>query len=278
MRIGRIGVVVLTLALVLASTASAGAGTAASSNGNQFPQPLRIDNQWFPLVPGTQVVFEGRINHGETRVPHRVVFTVTGLTKVIDGVRTRVLWDRDFNSGELAESELTFHAQDRDGNVWNFGEYPEQYKNGKLRGAPDTWIAGQKRSEAGIVMLGNPRVGTDAYVQGFSPTIDFLDKAQVSKTGQSDCVPIGCFDNVLVTREWSGGEFGDFQLKYYAPGIGGTRVGFSGDDPDQEELVLIKVVHLTRDELAKLDDSALRLDHRAYVVAPDMYGATRPAK
>jgi hypothetical protein len=278
MRNGRIGIVVVTLAVVLAASSRAGARTDAGPRGNQFPQPLRIDNKWFPLAPGTQVVFEGRINQGQTRVPHRVVFTVTGLTKVIDGVRTRVLWDRDFDTGKLAESELTFHAQDRDGNVWNFGEYPEQYENGELQGAPDTWIAGQKRSRAGIVMLGSPRIGTEAYVQGFSPTIDFLDKAKVYKTGQSDCVPIGCFDNVLVTKEWSGGEFGDFQLKYYAPGIGGIRVGFSGDDPDQEELVLVKIVHLTRDALAKIDDSALRLDRRAYVVAADMYGPTRPAK
>ena len=280
MRNGRIGVVVLTLSLVLASTARAGAGSGSdpAPNASKFPDPVHIDNKWFPLVPGSQYVFEGRINQGNTPVDHRVVFTVTGLTKVIDGVRTRVLWDRDFDTGVLAESEITFHAQDRDGNVWNFGEYPEQYRNGKLRGAPDTWIAGVERSAAGIVMPGNPTVGTPSYLQGFSPTIGFGDKAKVFKTGQSDCVPVGCFDNVLVTNEWSVGQRGAFQLKYYAAGIGGTRVGFSGDDPTQEILVLISIRHLTPAELAKLDDSALRLDHRAYTVAPDMYGHTPPAK
>ena len=75
-----------------------------------------------------------------------------------------------------------------------------------------------------------------------------------------------------------GSEFSAFQFKSYAPNVGNVQVGFSGDDPDQEELVLIKVVHLSSNELAKIDDSALRLDRRAYAVAKDMYGHTRPAK
>jgi hypothetical protein len=272
-----IGVVVTSL-LVLATSQHAGARSDPSARANQFPQPLRIDNKWLPLVPGTQFVLEGRINAGATPVDHRVVLTVTGLSKEIDGVRTRVLWDRDFNNGKLRESELTFFAQDRDGNVWNLGEYPEIYRRGELVGAPDTWIAGVKRSEAGIMMLAQPRLGTPPYVEGFSPTIDFGDKGQVFATGQPDCVPAGCFDNTLVIREWSFGEFGNFQLKHYAPGIGNIRVGVAVDDTDQEILVLIKVAHLTPDELAKLDDAALRLDHRAYTVAEDMYGNTQPAK
>ena len=28
------------------------------------------------------------------------------------------------------EGELTFHAQDDEGKVWNFGEYPEEYDDG----------------------------------------------------------------------------------------------------------------------------------------------------
>lgn len=49
------------------------------------------------------------------------------LTKVIDGVRTIVLFDVDVQDGKVIESELFFVAQDRDGIVWTLGEYPEEY-------------------------------------------------------------------------------------------------------------------------------------------------------
>jgi len=97
-----------------------------------FSDPLRIDNAWSPLEPGMRFVYEGRANRGQGRLPHRVVFTVTDLTKTIDGVRTVVLWDRDFNGGRLREGELAFHAQDDDGTIWNMGEYPEEYEGGRV--------------------------------------------------------------------------------------------------------------------------------------------------
>src|SRR5207247_6635327 len=68
-----------------------------------FSNPTRVDNKWFPLAVGTQFVLEGRANRGQGRRRHRVVFTVTDLTKVVDGVRNLVLWDRDYNAGRLEE-------------------------------------------------------------------------------------------------------------------------------------------------------------------------------
>src|SRR5207245_472634 len=59
-----------------------------------FSSSSKIDNRWFPLIPGTQLTFEGRANRGAGILPHRVVFVVTDLTKVIDGVRTAVMWER----------------------------------------------------------------------------------------------------------------------------------------------------------------------------------------
>jgi hypothetical protein len=47
---------------------------------------------------------------------------------MVDGVQTVVAWDRDFLEGKLQEQELAFFAQDDQGNVWNFGEYPEEYE------------------------------------------------------------------------------------------------------------------------------------------------------
>src|SRR5918992_377280 len=111
-----------------------------------FTNPTTIDNRWSPLVPGTQFTFVGRADRGQGRERHRVVFTVTDLTKVINGVRNVVMWDRDFNAGRIAEAELAFHAQDDEGNIWNMGEYPEEYKRGRFTGAPDSWLAGVARA------------------------------------------------------------------------------------------------------------------------------------
>jgi hypothetical protein len=243
----------------------------------KFAHATRIDNRWFPLVPGTQFVFEGRANRGQGRLRHRVVFTVTDLTKVIDGVRTLVVWDRDINAGHLVEGELAFHAQDDDGNVWNFGEYPEVWAKGRFKGAPDSWLAGLDGAKAGILMRAQPRLGTPTYLQGWAPKIDFSDAAKIFKTRQSTCVPVDCFRRVLVTEEWNPVERGAHQLKYYAAGVGNVRVGAAGGDED-EELVLSKIVHLDPAALARARSEALRLDRRAHVARKDLFRHVPPAE
>ena len=73
-------------------------------NRNNFSNPTKIDNRWLPLAPGTQFTLEGRADRGGGSLPHRVVFTITDLTKVINGVRAVVVWDRDINEGQLVEA------------------------------------------------------------------------------------------------------------------------------------------------------------------------------
>src|SRR5262245_51869560 len=73
---------------------------------NGFDNSTNVDNKWFPLQPGMRWVYEGFTRQDDTRVPHRVVQTVTDLTKVIDGVRTVVVWDVDYKDGQLEESEI----------------------------------------------------------------------------------------------------------------------------------------------------------------------------
>ena len=73
-----------------------------------------IDNKWNPLKPGMQFTTTGEVKSADGSVSaHSVVHTVTGLTKVIHGVKTLVLWDRDYSDGVLAESELAFFAQSK---------------------------------------------------------------------------------------------------------------------------------------------------------------------
>ena len=88
-----------------------------------------IDNKYLPLKPGSKLIYKGSaIPEGEkTRVKRRVVSTVTDLSKWIDGVRTLVIWEKDYTAGKLGESEIAFFAQDKAGNVWLLGEYPEEF-------------------------------------------------------------------------------------------------------------------------------------------------------
>ncbi len=259
------------------TTQQAKAVTEKDFDRGSFPAAAKVDNRWYPLVPGTQYILEGRSNRGQGRVPHQVVTTVTDLTKVVDGVRTAVLWDQDVNKGQLEESELAFQAQDNDGNVWLLGEYPEVYEDGKFKGAPDTWISGLQGARPGVLMRASPRVGTSSYLQGFAPEIDFSDRAKVARTGLRNCVPVNCYDNVLLIDEWNPLEPGDaHQLKYYAPGVGNIRVGAVGD-PEAEVLVLVKVVRLSPAALAKVRTESLELDKRAYTVTKGLYRHTPPA-
>jgi hypothetical protein len=246
-------------------------------DAGNFPATPKVDNRWYPLTPGTQYVMEGAADRGKGRQRHQVVFTVTDLVKVINGVPTIVLWDVDTNEGELQESELAFQAQDNDGNVWLVGEYPEEYEDGRFATAESTWFAGLDGAKPGVLMRANPRTGTSSYLQGLAPKIEFQDRAKVAKTGLRTCVPVKCYDDVLLIDEWNPLEpESGKQLKYYAAGVGNVRVGAVGD-PEAEELVLAKVNTLSPAQLAKARAEALKLEKHAYKVSPKLYGRTDPA-
>jgi hypothetical protein len=283
MRKLHIAVVLLSL-LILLSAAACGAQSGSTEGGSEktktepltgsaedferarFDDPTHIDNKWLPLRPGTQLILEGSaiVDEGG-RQTRRVVTTVTDLSKMIDGVRTLVIWERDYTAGQLSEPELAFFAQDNTGNVWLVGEYPEEYENGKFDKAP-TWISGQKGARAGITMQAEPQLGTPDYAQGFAPPpIDFTDRARVYKTGQQTCTPVECYENVLVTEEFNPDEPGASQLKYYALGVGNVRVGWRGEKEEEKEtLELVALNHLDPEALAKVRKKALQMDGRAY--------------
>lgn len=238
-----------------------------------FSHPTKIDNPWWPLKPGMQYVYEGVTvdDEGET-VPHRTVFTVTDLTKVINGIRCVVIWDRDFSDGALVESELVFFAQDNDGNIWHLGQHVEVYDERDLLGYY-TWLVGhQEGTKAGIMMKAKPKLGEPSYSQGYAPPpFNWTDRAKTYKMGETTKVPYGSFQNVLVMAESSDKELNAYQLKYYAPGVGVVRVDFLGKDPSQERLELVAVNPLSPEQMADIRAGAFKLETRAYV-----YGSTPP--
>lgn len=237
-----------------------------------------IDNRWLPMLPGTQLSFRGWTKEGKERITHQVVFTVTDLTKEILGVRNRVIWELDYTEGVLVEAELALFAQDLEGNIWHFGQYPEEYENGKLVDAP-AWIAGVAGARPGITMKAEPSLDAPSYSQGYAPPpINWIDRARTYKQDQRTCVPVDCYDGVLITEEFEVDKPGAWQLKYYAPGVGNVRVGWRGrNEKERETLVLIEARQLTPAQLEKAHAQLLELEAHAYEILEDVYGNTPPA-
>jgi hypothetical protein len=233
-----------------------------------------IDHAWWPLTPGTRLTYDGfHIEDGKP-IAHSVVDTVTDLTKVINGVRVLVNLEEDYSDGRLIEQEIAFHAQDKDGNVWHLGQYRETYDDTQLVGGSVWFVGYPEGAKAGIRMTAQPRIGT-TYSQGFAPApFYWTDRSRVSQMGQETEVPAGTYKDVMVIEEWDAETpEGVFQLKYYAKGVGIVRIGFKGPDPEQEEVVLVKVEQLSAEELAKARDRALKIDERGY-----LYQHTSPAE
>lgn len=241
-----------------------------------FSNSTSINNEWMPMKPGTRWVLEGTAADEEgNNIDRRIEFTVTGLTKEIAGVATVVAWIVDYDDGEVIEKEIAFYAQDQDGNVWYFGEYPAEYEDGEfVQAAP--WIHGIEGSLAGVKMVNEPVLEMPTYYQGWGPAVEWSDYGQVDQTGQETCVPVDCYQNVLVIAESSLGELDAYQLKFYAPGVGEVRVGWRGDDATQEDLELVELVQLSAEELAEINAMALELEELAYQTSHDVYGQTTP--
>jgi hypothetical protein len=262
---------ITTVGALLALTvgvASPGVGSAAPTplpcdvlaefHARDFGRP-KVDNQFLPLVPGTQSVFEGTVDG----VAHRVTFVVTDLVKKVNGVKSVVIWDVDQSEDVVTEAELSFFAQDHTGNVWNLGEYPELYDNGVFVGAPSTWISGQEGAQAGIHMAAQPTISANYYLQGVAPEIGFLDCAKVTTMDQTVQSPAGDFSQVLITNETDPSVPTDgVQVKSYAPGVGIVRIGIENPGAAPEQLELVSFGRLSRSELAAARKAALQLDRR----------------
>jgi hypothetical protein len=116
-------------------------------------------NQYLPLVGGTRWVYRGG---DET-----TTVTVTGNTKLIDGVTCRVVTDvveSDEGAVEITEDWI---AQDRRGNIWYCGESVRNFENfrGDAHQEPElvdidgNFKVGRDAALPGILMLATPRVG-----------------------------------------------------------------------------------------------------------------------
>ncbi len=174
----------------------------------------KIDNPYYPLLPGTTFIYEGKtedgLEHTET--------TVSNETKEILGVTCIVVKDSVTVDGQLAEETFDWYAQDKDGNVWYFGEDSKEYENGEVVSTKGSWEAGVDGAQPGIIMKANPQIG-ESYRQEYYRG-EAEDMADVISLTESASVPFGSFDNLLVTKEWTPLEPDIVANKYYKNGVG----------------------------------------------------------
>jgi hypothetical protein len=174
-----------------------------------------VDNPFLPFEPGMKWVYDGDEHNEVTVLPD---------TKLILGVAATVVHDQVFSDGVLAEDTLDYYAEDRDGNVWYFGEKTAELdKNGNVTSTEGSWLGGADGAQPGIVMLAVPAAG-DQYRQEYHAG-DAEDLAEVtSLTGTIKAIGTTYSGtDVLVTEEWTPLEPGIRERKTYVRGIGNVE-------------------------------------------------------
>jgi len=173
-----------------------------------------VNNPYFPLPPGRTLVYEGKTVDGFEHDE----FIITRKTKVIQGVTCVQVRDLVYLDGVLAEDTLDWFAQDKDGNVWYFGENTGELVDGRFVTLDGTFTAGVNRDKPGIIMEAHPQIG-DFYRQEFSLD-NAEDFAEVITLNATVKTPAGTFKNCLQTQETTPLETDLLEQKYYSTGIG----------------------------------------------------------
>jgi hypothetical protein len=155
------------------------------------PFSLTIDNEFFPLPVGMVQVLEDSAS--------KVQISVLDQTETVAGVITRVVEEREWENGKLAEVSRNFFVQAPDGSVCYYGEEVDDYKNGKIVGHGGAWRAGVGQNKPGIIMPAQPAVG-QIYQQEIAPGVA-MDQAEHVAMNQAFTTPAGTFNNVLLVKE-----------------------------------------------------------------------------
>ena len=168
-------------------------------------------NPYFVLEPGyVQVLQDGA---------EQLTITVLAETKVVDGVETRIVEERETKDGAPVEVSRNYFAiSKRTNSVFYFGEDVEMYKDGKVVNHEGSWLAGVKGARFGLMMPGLPLIKA-RYYQEVAPGVA-MDRAGIQSVSETMRTPAGAFTGVLKTNESSPLEPLLHESKFYAPGVG----------------------------------------------------------
>ena len=87
------------------------------------------ENSYFILKPGYQVILRGREDGEELEL----VMTVLNETKIVDGIETRVVEEKETEGGNLVEVSRNYFAICKPtNNAFYFGEDVDMYEDGEI--------------------------------------------------------------------------------------------------------------------------------------------------
>lgn len=197
------------------------AATEPASNGysvniNPADFVAVVDNPYFPRIPGDKFVYEGQTADGFERIE----LVILEETKVVMGVTTTIMRDTVYLDGQVIEDTYDWFAQDKDGNVWYFGEDVNDYENGVLISKAGSWEAGVDGAQPGIVMFGDPaaHVG-ETYLQEYYAG-QAEDTADLISASEKLEIAFGSFENVVQTYDYTPLDPNSQERKFYAAGLG----------------------------------------------------------
>jgi len=198
---------------------------AGFAQGNPWVTDFHVDkadfastghNDYFSLEPGRVLTLE----HGT----ERLVITVLTATKVIDGVETRLVEERETNKGQLVEVSRNYFAiNKRTSDVYYFGEDVDMYKNGKITDHEGSWLAGVSGAKFGLAMPAQPKLHY-RYHQEVAPKVA-MDRAEIVSLTATVTGGAGPWKNCLKIEETTPLEPLVKEYKYYASGIGLVQDG-----------------------------------------------------
>jgi hypothetical protein len=172
-------------------------------------------NTYFRLEPGYRLKLEGR--EGLNRVT--LVITVLEETRLVDGVETRVVEERESKNGKLAEVSRNYFAfNTTDRGIYYFGEEVDIYKDGKVAGHEGAWESGKDGARFGLMIPGQVVLGA-RYYQEIAPGVA-MDRAEIVGLHETLKTPAGKFRDCLKVAETTPIEKGAKEYKIYAPGLG----------------------------------------------------------
>jgi hypothetical protein len=168
-------------------------------------------NPWFPMVVGQQWTYEGV----EDEVPVSLLITVLDEARLIDGVTTRVIEEREWEDDELLEVSWNYYAAAADGTICYFGEDVDIYEEEEIvhEGA---WCAEESPNAPGIIMPADPRPGMKFPMESAPGIAE--DEGKIVGIGPVT-VPFGRFDETLRVREFNPLDGGK-GFKVLAAGVG----------------------------------------------------------
>jgi hypothetical protein len=172
-------------------------------------------NDYFILEPGYQVILDGE----EDGEKIQLIMSVMNETKIVDGVETRVVEEKETEGGNLIEVSRNYFAIcSPTNNAIYFGEEVDMYEDGKVVSHEGAWLAGQNGAKAGMIMPGEVEVGLK-YYQEIAPGVA-EDRAEIVSVNDTLDTPAGTFSQVLKTEETNPLKPGEKEFKFYAPRIG----------------------------------------------------------